>query len=837
MNYAPRSSDREVELYAGSTSDSARGTRASSRSSSRAYREPGSSSSKRSSSSSKPPAPLYDNGHWDEESGGAVSDREENGRPSRRAPKGQPATGTCSSWCSSCRPLTVLAVCTVLFGPIGTIMTFLLLPAEGGGDADRLRRGGVSDEGALRAAGGAASHMRVLHLSLAHTNVKARFVIDERSDWDSFTAGCSERLKIEGVAKVTDANGHDQIHTIGDLVHEDNIVVHAIGRLPPNQTDASGGDGDGGMVTSASAGPAGLAGDMGAAPLAAGGRLAPAGGGAPAGALSVHGSMARVATSARLHVGAPTCPARHPDFRVAMLIPLLGPAPPYLPYFVASAARSAPLIDFLVFHEHLHLPWEQKHLPANVKFVDLGGGGLAELVGLKLGERLGLPLRNATTLLRSLRLLFERWPRLIAEYKPTFGTVFEDFLGDYSHWGYADLDMVIGNLMLFMERAELESEDIVTYAFGDMDALYLRGQWTVHRNRPAVNTIWQKCAHLGSELERELGNKVGALRQSMPTRFLSAEGCYSYEAVKANLRIKVANKQAVGLDVPSSQQVLFVAGSIWTCGGEVNVDDALLRELTERTGKEPCRTLLPPLQRPVGELSTLRWQPEGCGKWIPSEFRLCVADARQSLPADTRTVGVYAREGSFYAQTMEDAGLELENGCRQSAFFHFQVHHPPMRNALPARACVSENPLILTRSLCARCAFAGVEKGVGQGRRARREQSHRAAQAGADEECTTLQGDHGRHQSATATQVSASPATRQWRMPVALRRRSARRAQPGGRGGARTTQNACRGPQSPCDIRLRHTRTVSIGVFRLIDPGPGQQSEDGVVKTHGDNMK
>ena len=35
--------------------------------------------------------------------------------------------------------------------------------------------------------------------------------------------------------------------------------------------------------------------------------------------------------------------------------------------------------------------------------VDLGGGELAELVGFQLGERLGLPLRNATTLLRSPR--------------------------------------------------------------------------------------------------------------------------------------------------------------------------------------------------------------------------------------------------------------------------------------------------------------------------------------------------------------------------------------------------------------------------------------------------
>ena len=28
------------------------------------------------------------------------------------------------------RPLTILAVCTVLFGPVGTMLTFLLLPAN-----------------------------------------------------------------------------------------------------------------------------------------------------------------------------------------------------------------------------------------------------------------------------------------------------------------------------------------------------------------------------------------------------------------------------------------------------------------------------------------------------------------------------------------------------------------------------------------------------------------------------------------------------------------------------------------------------------------------------------
>ena len=54
---------------------------------------------------------------------------------------------------------------------------------------------------------GAASHMRVLHLSLAQTNVKARFVIDERSDWESFLAAgalpavCAALRQHSGVAE------------------------------------------------------------------------------------------------------------------------------------------------------------------------------------------------------------------------------------------------------------------------------------------------------------------------------------------------------------------------------------------------------------------------------------------------------------------------------------------------------------------------------------------------------------------------------------------------------------------------------------------------------------
>ena len=44
----------------------------------------------------------------------------------------------------------------------------------------------------------------------------------------------------------------------------------------------------------------------------------------------------------------------------------------------------------------------------------------------------------------------------------------------------------------------------------------------------------------------------GSGRRTFPTRFLSAEGCYSVQAVRSNLRIKIARKQAVGAELQPS---------------------------------------------------------------------------------------------------------------------------------------------------------------------------------------------------------------------------------------------------------------------------------------------
>jgi len=74
--------------------------------------------------------------------------------------------------------------------------------------------------------------------------------------------------------------------------------------------------------------------------------------------------------------------------------------------------------------------------------------------------------------------------------------------------GFTDFDTILGQLPRFIERPELTQHDIVTYSFGDTEAVYLRGQWTMHRNVPAVNRLWRRCPHLAEGLLQELALKV-----------------------------------------------------------------------------------------------------------------------------------------------------------------------------------------------------------------------------------------------------------------------------------------------------------------------------------------
>lgn len=99
--------------------------------------------------------------------------------------------------------------------------------------------------------------------------------------------------------------------------------------------------------------------------------------------------------------------------------------------------------------------------------------------------------------------------------------------------------------------------------------------------------------------------------------------CRRYAALHtAGLKVKVANKQFVGLEHSgeSPQHVYVLNGSLWLCKlGPETVDLELLRAASTPA----CDVALPGVQQASGALEEFEVTQQGCGQWMPQEFRMC----------------------------------------------------------------------------------------------------------------------------------------------------------------------------------------------------------------------
>lgn len=256
---------------------------------------------------------------------------------------------------------------------------------------------------------------------------------------------------------------------------------------------------------------------------------------------------------------------------------------------------------------------------------------------------------------------------------------------------------MLGNLPRFVTRSELTDHHIVTYSFGDQEALYLRGQWTVHQNLPNVNAIWQGCEHLSVGLEQEVAAKIAWVRRNEAAgrityhkRFLSAEGCYSHRAMlTSGIKIKIAQKQFTGLEREEHAQasVYLIRGALWLCdskstsgaAADALADEPDLRALAAAS-EDKCDHTLPEVHPATGEEEAVQVGGTGCGAWVPPEFRICA----ESLKGRTQTT-VVRRNGEFYSQSFERVpSITAEGGrCRQGAFFHMQEWKKRWEDGLP----------------------------------------------------------------------------------------------------------------------------------------------------------
>lgn len=74
----------------------------------------------------------------------------------------------------------------------------------------------------------------------------------------------------------------------------------------------------------------------------------------------------------------------------------------------------------------------------------------------------------------------------IWDFRPAFGVLYAEELRDFDFWGHTDFDCVYGRVERFVTPALLNKVDIFSN-----HGTYICGCWTLYRNTPAVNTLFE----------------------------------------------------------------------------------------------------------------------------------------------------------------------------------------------------------------------------------------------------------------------------------------------------------------------------------------------------------
>lgn len=154
-------------------------------------------------------------------------------------------------------------------------------------------------------------------------------------------------------------------------------------------------------------------------------------------------------------------------------------AKPWLPLFVKSACVSG--VDYIIIGDPV-LPFE---LCPNVKHIHISYQALVSYISEELFDGRILWMRDAE--------LYK-----VIDVKPLLGYLYRNEIAGYKFWGHIDNDMLMGNVMKFLDPL-LETHDIITgLRKGDngKDIMSTWGPFTVYRNVPKITELFRHTPDL-----------------------------------------------------------------------------------------------------------------------------------------------------------------------------------------------------------------------------------------------------------------------------------------------------------------------------------------------------
>lgn len=124
-----------------------------------------------------------------------------------------------------------------------------------------------------------------------------------------------------------------------------------------------------------------------------------------------------------------------------------------------QSCKNNPEFTWLIFSDCRY-----ENAPHNVKFIDTTLEKLKGLIQDKLNMKVSL----------------ER-PYKMCDFRPAYGIIFEDYLGEYDFWGYGDMDVIYGDLSKFI------TDDIMDRN----DKIYICGHLSFVRNNEECNNAYK----------------------------------------------------------------------------------------------------------------------------------------------------------------------------------------------------------------------------------------------------------------------------------------------------------------------------------------------------------
>jgi hypothetical protein len=238
----------------------------------------------------------------------------------------------------------------------------------------------------------------------------------------------------------------------------------------------------------------------------------------------------------------------------------------------------------------------------------------------------------------------------------------------------------MGDLPAFVTRSELAEYDLITFKamelrFPKPEPIFLRGQLSLHANRPEINRLFLRCDDLGDRWMQELRNKTERLASGAHAEIrymLLDEGCYSHAVFRhPSLRVLVTARQlgdrSTNIVAAAGHEIRFCPSRQLRASELAVCLAALARVPAADDGQQRAKALaLQGAFEPVGTLVRISSEAfhTRCGRWIPLEHRICYdpapigADESRVIGTDALNRDVLYLKGTFYTRAQASGRRE-----------------------------------------------------------------------------------------------------------------------------------------------------------------------------------